>query len=368
VRINKKLTEPVSTQVAHKNNPSSDNPRLIFLDYLRIFAFSSVLIGHKYWDQLLAFVANEAVPAAPRTIANFLLPLVEGGSAGVTVFFLVSGYIITYILQNETTTEFIIKRIFRIYPLYCVAVLLQNLPTLILAPENLSWLTLLQQLSLMGDFFATPYALNGAEWTLRLEIIFYIVMASFHAMGLTTHYKKTLPYIFIAIALLCWTVDPIPTASPAFTGYFTMYFLFFLLGAMFYLYQVRQIRATFLLLFSVFIFYAHYSMMASYWGKWLHDQSAIPAFFIFAIAWMFRKHMTADPWVLFLSNMTYAVYLFHNWLIDYIKFFLVGLNIPALYADVHALILMLLVCFLMTKYVEASGIRLGRYLLRRVKR
>ncbi len=72
----------------------SKNGRIVFLDYLRIFAFVSVLIGHKFYPYLLEFIADENIHATPRMIVEFLMPLFYGGGAGVVVFFLVSGYII----------------------------------------------------------------------------------------------------------------------------------------------------------------------------------------------------------------------------------------------------------------------------------
>ena len=33
---------------------------------------------------------------------------------------------------------------------------------------------LVPQLLLIGDFFGTPYSLGGVEWTLRVEVLFYV--------------------------------------------------------------------------------------------------------------------------------------------------------------------------------------------------
>ncbi len=105
--------------------PSLSQKRLLFLDYLRVFAFLSVLIGHKFYDQLLSIIDNSSIYSAPKLLVTFLLPFFMGGGAGVVVFFIVSGYIITRVLTFETTTSFLVKRIFRIYPLYIAAVLIQ---------------------------------------------------------------------------------------------------------------------------------------------------------------------------------------------------------------------------------------------------
>ena len=63
--------------------------RIAFLDYLRIFAFSSVLIGHKFLTYFQDIATNANVHASARLLASYLIPLFTGGGAGVVVFFLV---------------------------------------------------------------------------------------------------------------------------------------------------------------------------------------------------------------------------------------------------------------------------------------
>jgi len=67
--------------------------------------------------------------------------------------------------------------------------------------------------------------------------------------------------------------------------------------------------------------------------------------------------------VLLLSDMTYAVYLFHNWVFEYAKNGLAQFDISVLHPDVQALIVLLIVCFIMVRYVEKPGIQVGRIIL-----
>lgn len=349
----------------HPNSKPISRNRIVFLDYLRIVAFTSVLIGHKFYTYLVTLSNDQTVHSTPRLIANLLLPFVYGGGVGVGVFFLVSGYIITHVLQTEQTREFLIKRTFRIYPLYIVAVLAQYI-FLSVEGNAPGLLILLPQLLLVGDFFGTPYALNGAEWTLRVEVMFYAYMVVLRSLNLMTHYKKLLPYCLLGTAMLCWFLAPIPSAEIWSKGYFTIYGPFLLLGVIFYLYEKKQTSVT-ILMFSIgFIFYQHYSLMATYQQRWLDAHFAILAFIIFVVFWIFRRHITAAPWVLFLSDLTYAIYLFHNWFFGYAKQGLAIFSVSVLNPDIQALVVLLLVCFFMVKYVEKPGIRLGRTLLPKV--
>lgn len=99
--------------------------RIVFLDYMRIFAFISVLIGHKFYIELLESTVNPNIHSTLKFFISLLLPVTAGGGAGVVVFFLTSGYIITHVLSTEKPIEFLIKRAFRIYPLYAFAVIMQ---------------------------------------------------------------------------------------------------------------------------------------------------------------------------------------------------------------------------------------------------
>jgi len=271
------------------------------------------------------------------------------------VFFLVSGYIIIHVLQTEKPVEFLIKRAFRIYPLYFVAVLGQY-AFLAIDGQSPDWGTLLSQLSLLGDFFGTPNALNGVEWTLRVEVMFYLFMAALRYFNLNSHNKLT--YIFITTTLLCGYISPIPYVGWA-KGFATYYFPFLLLGSMFYLFE-KGLRLSVLVIFIILVFFNYFHLTGKYHPDHLGLHFMILAFFIFLIAWAFREHLQVTGYVLLLSDMTYAVYLFHNWFFEYAKRGLAHFKVSVLNPDIQALIVLLIVCFMMTKYIEKSSIRLGR--------
>lgn len=352
-------------QTSHK---TEKNIRIVFLDYLRIFALASVLIGHTFHRYLEALPNNLTVHPTPRLLAS-LLPHFFSGGAGIVVFFLISGYIITHVLQTEGATEFLIKRTFRIYPLYIITLLAQYI-TLVAIGKAPNLSVLLPQLLLVGDFFGTPYALNGVEWTLRVEVIFYVFMAALRSLNLMTKYKKILPYILIATNLLCCYIAPFPSNNTFLgQGFVTTYGLFLLLGVMFYIFEKKQIGLTFLLFFIGLTFYQHYSQIVIYQKAWLDPKYwldchfQVMAFIVFVVAWTFRMYAKENPAVLFLASMTYAVYLLHNWFFDYAKKYIAFLNISVLHPDVQVLIVLLLVSFFMVRYIEKPGIQFGRFLL-----
>lgn len=344
------------------NDALKNNNRVAFLDYLRIFAFVSVLIGHKFYGYVLGLSNDASVHATPRLMASWLLPFFYGGGAGVVVFFMVSGYIITHVLQTEQTIEFLIKRIFRIYPLYIVAVSAQYIALTITGhAPGLS--ILFSQLLLVGDIMGTPYSLNGVEWTLRVEVVFYIFMAILSSLGLIVNNKRSLPYALLITTLICGFIAPIPSIDIWSKGYLTIYGPFLLLGSMFYLFEKHKVGISFLMFSILVVFYNYYKLIAIFQKGWLNDHFAILAFFVFLLSWAFRKHLKVTPLILLLSEMTYAVYLFHNWFFDYVKKSLDYFNVSFINSEILSLIALLLACYFMVRFVEKPGIKLGRTVL-----
>lgn len=341
-----------------------NNKRMFFLDLLRIFAFVSVLIGHKFYSYLDQISIDPTVHATPKFILKILLPLFYGGAAGVLVFFLVSGYIIAHVLQTERTGEFLIKRIFRIYPLYIFAVISQY-STLLFTGRAPELSVLLPQLLLIGDFFGTPYSLNGVEWTLRLEVAFYLFMAVIHSFMVREDRRFLLPYIFVCAVFLCWMVSPIPNLAIWSHGYFTIYAPFLLLGSIFCFYEKRFVGIAFLVAFSTFDFLQYFILISTFQKDWLNSNFAILAFGIFLIAWRVRKNISVTPLIIIVSEMTYAVYLFHNWLFDYLKILLSTMRVSIFNQDIQALLVLMLVCFAMVFLVEKPGIRIGKIILKK---
>ena len=160
------------------------NPRLARnnFDLLRLLFAGTVCLAHAYtlsgFEQL-------------GWIAKFL-----SSSVAVKAFFVVSGFLIFMSFERSSSIKsYAIKRIRRIYPAYFVAVLSFAI-ILILASSknttdyfsfdwikyiaaNLSFLNFLMP-TLPGVFDFNNYnAVNGALWTLKIEVLFYFSVPFF---------------------------------------------------------------------------------------------------------------------------------------------------------------------------------------------
>ena len=341
--------------------------RVVFLDVMRIFAFISVLIAHKMYDSLAFASTNEALHITVRYLAQAVLPLCYGGGAGVVVFFLTSGYIITHVLQSESTPEFLLKRFFRIYPLFIVAVVMECLFDHFLRGAAFAPLSVwVPRLLLIGDFFGTPLALGGVEWTLRLEIAFYIVMAILKASGLF-RCQKYLPVVFVIIATGIIILPPFPGAANLPLAYQTIYSSFLFMGACVYLWETGNAKknlciAMFLILFGYFLY-----ILAKYQPHWKEFNYGFYAVAIFLIGWSLRYRIEDGPFIRLVSNMTFSVYLFHNWLWSYISSLVDYVGLLFIPAKAQILTVLFLVCFGLHNGVERYGLRVGKIFLNRYR-
>lgn len=104
------------------------------------------------------------------------------GSAGVDVFFVISGYIIALSTQstlNSSPIHFLIKRFFRIYPPF-IACLIIYIAVKFYSGENLGLYEILRSALMLHSDYATEapffgYNILYPAWTLTYEVYFYMI-------------------------------------------------------------------------------------------------------------------------------------------------------------------------------------------------
>ncbi|MBK5513196.1 acyltransferase family protein [Pseudomonas sp. TH15] len=344
--------------------PESMKGRIVFLDYMRVFAFVSVLIGHKFFEGVIALASNPENHIALRRLGELLIPLCEGGAAGVVVFFMTSGYIITHVLQSEVPADFLIKRFFRIYPLYVFAVIAEQFFGLAVYGTPLPELhVMLPRILLLGDFFGTPYSLAGVEWTLRIEVLFYVLMC-FLKMAGAFRGQKILPVIYLALGVMLYYLPAFPTGYGWSDGYLSLYTSFLFMGSSIYLAQSRKIGVLACLLVCGALFFMFVDLITQLHPNWKENNYAFISILIFVFALLFRDRLVDSSLLRLLSNLTYSVYLFHNWLWAYILLPVEKLGFDGGSAKLITAIILLLVCYGLFETVEKFGLELGRRALK----
>ncbi|WOE33233.1 MULTISPECIES: acyltransferase [unclassified Acinetobacter] len=187
-----------------------------FIDMLRFLSISLVLLHHfnipyKLFETFLTFnIFNE----------SFITMLSRNGNYGVTMFFVISGYLITSHsikrwngIQNINFKNFYISRIARIIPTLLLVVLIVNFlglldlkPFMTQAPNgiivsqstvNFAALTFWMNILIINNGWVN-YAL-GVLWSLSVEEVFYLLFPISAIL-----FKKEHFFIFLCITLIIY--------------------------------------------------------------------------------------------------------------------------------------------------------------------
>lgn len=153
--------------------------RLAWLDALRGFAALCVVFDHMGTLVL-------------QHVHNIVYNVLDTGQYGVFVFFLVSGYIIPASLERKGSVRgFWVSRLFRLYPLYIVALALSILAFktgfgAIHGAQN-SPKTWLYSLPFMMSNMLNGTNVPNVIWTLSFEMVFYLLLTALFTYRVHRH-------------------------------------------------------------------------------------------------------------------------------------------------------------------------------------
>jgi len=270
--------------------------RIAFLDYLRIFSVSLVILQHyKFFlnqnDEIKLFV------------------IYATGNLGVSIFFLISGFIITDIVSKYgNIKDFLFARFLRIYPLFLPAFFIYYF--LLGTNPEASFSNILLQLILPIADFSSSYTLIGVEWSLRVEFLFYIVLAIMffsHNLNIT---KIFLLQIFNAFFLFFW-YEKNNLNLYVFICLANLNYVF--IGSIIYLHfknNPRNLKNLAILIVSIFV--THLAFFKAYNYDFLLYYTGCNAVIIFLLCFAFRDHFKNFQIIRILSDLTFPLYLFHN--------------------------------------------------------
>jgi peptidoglycan/LPS O-acetylase OafA/YrhL len=173
--------------------------RLDHLDSIRGIASVAVLIAHVWGMNDDAFRASHHQLRAIGSFSDLLLYCLsrfeEGGRSAVILFFVLSGFVLAYSLKKNPLpySGYAVKRVFRIYPTFFVAILISYLLHSLIGIHHLSdseWartgvdiadtsLPMLAKTLLMWGTKST-HGLDGVDWSLvhemRVSLIFPLLL------------------------------------------------------------------------------------------------------------------------------------------------------------------------------------------------
>lgn len=134
----------------------------------------------------------------------------DGGRLGVQLFFMISGFVIFMTLdRTKHPSEFVVSRFSRLYPVFWVAVLLTGIAELATHTlgERYGFKTVALNLLMVHGLFQVP-DIDGAYWTLQVELLFYLSMLTVWLFFGFSHFRLLLAgwlaLAFVKLALTPW--------------------------------------------------------------------------------------------------------------------------------------------------------------------
>jgi peptidoglycan/LPS O-acetylase OafA/YrhL len=346
--------------------------KLRFAHQLRAIAALSVVINH-YWGiffvpavRSIVGVPANFVMTQPEYTRHVLSPGTGGflyGAFGVGVFFLISGLVIPISLSNLSTGQFLLRRFFRIYPVYWLCLLLS---IFLYGLCSWYWATplssrislpfLINNLPLLHSA-AGIASLDFVSWSLAIEIKFYLVFALIALIGRSPHHVALMAIAFLAlccVAAYFATQGLEPASFVARTISDTKYLSFMFLGCLFYYTLSNQLgvkaalgygAAIYALFATINVFYEH-----QFLGPLAKNYSY--ALILFFACYLCRTRFKENKILDFLADISFPLYLVHSMIGYVIMPILISQGLSYTWAWMLCLLLAIAVASLVHRYVE----------------
>lgn len=350
-----------------------------FLDALRGIAALWVVLFHAQLNERLDYL-SQALPSWINA------PLLEWGSLGVAIFFVLSGFVIAHSLRNANIDslyfrQFSLRRLARLTPPYYVSIAVTIAFALLssivkkqpLAPmdEPLSIGRLVAHLGYVQELLAFKN-INDVYWTLCLEVQFYLLFCALLWLGQWAAQRMQLntdgapksfsaqTLVFLPTAILAALFPLGILAIPGRSTVFLPLWYSFLVGAFAYWAWTRKLPL------NAFRFYGVVLLVA---GIVHRDNFAIAsvmtAFLLLEVGRANRmQQWLSARWIQFLGKISYSLYLGHVPVIGVVFFLTQKLLGVSVLSDVVCLIVSLAVSIgfaaVMWHFVEKPSIALSQ--------
>ena len=232
------MTTQLRIAADSQNMRTEPSQKVEFANTLRGLACLSVVFAHYagvFWEAPVAVVSLTGLPTYQITADQMpalnwfdnAIPNLQWGPLGVAIFFLISGFVIPYSLNRQSFVQFLLNRVFRIWPTYvcgfavtAVAISVGCWMFASTVPFNSRDL-LIHALPGLRDVVGGRN-IDGIIWTLEIEVKFYALCALS-----AVWFRKSSPAVFalpVLIGVLALAVAPyIPGMSPTLAQWTTMY-------------------------------------------------------------------------------------------------------------------------------------------------
>jgi len=281
---------------------------------------------------------------------------------GVSIFFIISGFVIAHVMQNENLTIFLKKRILRVYPPLMVSIIIILLVDYCYYDKYYAVEKILLAMSLWNYFTVDNVVIQGVAWTLVIEILFYIFMA-------VTYYlfrKNLLTSIIILNIILMLLMQFSKDLGPE-------YFLFsaslsyvpmLISGSIIYLFIKNEIcfYNFILVMFTNFLIIIYCISVIQPSFLEITNSYIINYFYALSIVFIVilneSKLKEVSKYTKFFNNISYSFYLYHG----FVSFLIMDLFMSKMgvFSIIFSFIISVAISFISYYYIERYFIDLAR--------
>ena len=378
------LLENISNNI--KQNSSNNKTKLFYLDILRILAVFLVIYGHFISVGMRATEIPNIIKDAPlpllqpNCLENFEFFLInvfhtQTALVGVSIFFLVTGYLMPLMMKKYTRLQFLVNRAFRIYPTLIISSIIIGIAVYFSQGIVFSLKNYLATMTLTLPIIHTN-TMVVVIWTLIVEVIFYFICAIIGKYN----WKKLL-----ALEIFLWTflilIVKLNLLDHDFYVFHTKFILMILVGTSIFLSEefskfwqkLLIIVPAFLSAYFSFIFSMNFLKDNSNYNQISTHLLVIGLFLL--LRFLFNKVNYEKLSQIFiirgLADLVYPLYLLHC-SIGLTAILILRDHLPQLPGRTYiiltaALLIVIILSSVVHILVEKPGIQLGRFVVQKIK-
>lgn len=301
------------------------------------------------------------------------------GRVGVLVFFLISGFLIPSSLKGsikEGSKKFVVRRFFRLFPLYWASIPLGVVAMWLLYDKPISGWDIALNFTMLQDVFSAQ-SVSGLYWTLKIELYFYCLCLGLFCLNLLNR-ENVIIYLAAGIIPTQFLIKIATGHEVNIWGVWSSdlaFLSFMFLGALWRRAHDREIRtlgkltlagttAWFGIVFplsAAFLYIRDGSLHLDHSRLFFGYSLAVLIFVISSMIWRIRS-----PILAWMGRISYSMYLLHPVIFYTIYWYIINLSadsaVRSIGVGIYLIIIMLIVVLISAMtymFIEAPMIKWG---------